>query len=351
MTTIENSLLVLGEIERRLATLTTVDDVKKIRDQAEAIRAYAKKVKAGLVVQNRAAAVKIMAERRAGQLLARGGERRGGPKLHRETLLPPEVTKIQSHRWQTIAQVPDAEILQREASHTDAGRELTSREIYTKVTAARRELANQQQLSTQAHLEAQAIGIHHGDFRDLAPTVLPDNSVQLVLTDPPYDEAAVPLFEAAAREAARVLRPGGSFIAYTGHKHLAAVLTACGQHLTYWWLFALVHDGPVALLQKLGIRCHWKPIIWFVKGTRGDVAAIIPDLVQGGGREKDQHPWQQAEAEAATLIERLTHPGDLVVDFMAGGGTIPAAAKRLDRRIVAFELQADNVEKITRRIA
>jgi hypothetical protein len=40
MTTTPNSLMVLGEIERRLATLTTIDEVKKIRDQAEAIRAY-----------------------------------------------------------------------------------------------------------------------------------------------------------------------------------------------------------------------------------------------------------------------------------------------------------------------
>jgi hypothetical protein len=29
----------------------------------------------------------------------------------------------------------------------------------------------------------------------------------------------------------------------------------------------------------------------------------------------------------------------------------PAAAKRLERRIVAFELRADNVEKIAQRIA
>jgi SAM-dependent methyltransferase len=353
MTSTPNSLMVLDEIQQRLATITTVDEAKKIRDQAEAIRLYAKKVKAGLKVQNRAAAIKILAEGRAGELLA-ATVRAGKPKLSHDAIiwkLPDGVSKDQSQRWQAIAQVSGAEILQREAEYTEAKKELTSAGIYREVTAVRREDANQRQLAKEVRLAAEALSIHHGDFRTLSPIVLPDESVQLVFTDPPYDDDAVPLFNAAAREAARVLRPGGSFVAYAGHKHLAATLTACAEHLTYWWLFALVHDGPSALLQKLGIRCQWKPLLWFVKGTRGDVAAIIPDLVQGSGREKDRHPWQQAEAEAAPIIERLTHPGDLVVDFMAGSGTIPAAAKRLDRRIVAFELVADNVEKIATRIA
>lgn len=354
MTTPTNSLIVLGNIERRLAAIATVDEAKALRDQAEAIRVYAKKVKAGLGVQNRAAAIKLLAERRGGQLLAKTVVTRGNHSLGHSGAapsLPDEISKIQSHRWQAIAQVPEAEILKREASHTEAGKELTSREIYTKVTAERREKANKRTLSTQSQLKSQALGIHHGDFRKLSPHVLPDSSAQLVFTDPPYDEDSLPLFEAAAREAARVLRPGGSFLAYSGQKHLAHAITACSQHLTYWWLFALIHEGSAQLLQKLGIRCHWKPIVWFVKGTRGDVTSIVPDLIRGSGREKDQHEWQQGEAEAADLIQRLTNPDDLVVDFMAGSGTILAAAKRLERRVVAFELRADNVEKIAERIA
>jgi DNA methylase len=349
-----DSLIVLSQVERRLAAITTVDEAKSLRDHAEAIRLYAKKIKAGLHVQNRAAAIKLLAEQRAGELLAAAGERRGGVSNFPQgslKSLPPGITWTQSHRWRTIATVPASEILAREAAHTDAGKELTSREIYTKATGERREQANKRTLSTQVQLESEALGIHHGDFRELAASVLPDCSVQLVFTDPPYDEHSLTLFEAAAREAARVLLPGGSFLAYSGQKYLAAAIAACSQHLTYWWLFALIHNGPSQLLQKLGVRCHWKPILWFVKNTRGDVTDITADIVHGAGREKDLHEWQQGEAEAATLIECLTKPGDLVVDFMAGGGTIPAAAKRLQRRVVAFESRADNVEKIMERIA
>ena len=95
-----------------------------------------------------------------------------------------------------------------------------------------------------------------------------------------------------------MLRPGGSFVAYSGQKYLGGAITACRPISDVcWWLFAVIHEGSAQLLQKLGVRCHWKPILWFVKTTRGDVAAIIPDIVQGAGREKDRHEWQQAEAE------------------------------------------------------
>ena len=158
--------------------------------------------------------------------------------------LPTGVSLTQSHRWQTIATVPEAEILQREVTHTEAQKELTSREIYTFATGKRREADNRRTLTTQVAVQSQALGIHHGDFRALAPTLIPDNSAQLVFTDPPYDEKSVDLFEAAAKEAARVLVPVGSFIAYSGQKYLAPAIRVCSKHLTYWWLFALVHDGP-----------------------------------------------------------------------------------------------------------
>ena len=148
-----------------------------------------------------------------------------------------------------------------------------------------------------------------------------------------------------------MLRPGGSLLVYSGQKYLGEVIAAMTPHLRYWWTFALVHDGSTQLLQKLGVRCGWKPILWFVKETRGDVAAIVPDLVTGSGREKDAHAWQQGEAEAVTLIERFTSPGDLVVDFFAGSGTVLAAAKQLNRRFVGFETDAGHIDTIAERIA
>lgn len=191
-------------------------------------------------------------------------------------------------------------------------------------------------------------GLHRGDFRELSDKIA-DSSVELVFTDPPYDGESVSLYEDAARVAARILKPGGSFIAYSGQRHLLGVLQACSKHLNYWWTIAGVHSGGNQILQKLGIRCGWKPLVWFVKGGRGDVQNVLLDIVTGD-REKDAHHWQQAEEEAIYYIEHLTSPHGLVVDFFLGGGTTAVAAQKLGRPWIGFEIDAGAVERASERL-
>lgn len=177
-----------------------------------------------------------------------------------------------------------------------------------------------------------------------------DESVDLVFTDPPYDKNSVDLYRKAAKVAARILKPGGSFIAYSGQKYLPEVYGLINHPaLRYWWTFAGVHAGGNQMLQKLGIRCGWKPIVWYVKGTRGDVSAVLADVVTGA-REKSHHEWQQAQAEAEHFIERLTFSDGLVVDFFLGGGTTAVAAKQLGRRFIGFEIDSETAEKAKQRI-
>jgi transposase len=192
-------------------------------------------------------------------------------------------------------------------------------------------------------------GLQHGDFRELSDQI-PDSSVQLIFTDPPYDSDAVQLYEDAARVARRILKSGGSFIAYSGQRHLPAVLLACSRHLDYWWTVAGVHGGGNQILNKLGIRCGWKPLVWFVKGTRGDVQNVLSDVVTGD-REKAHHEWQQAEEEACYYIEKLTTEEGLLVDFFVGGGTTIAAAEKLGRKWIGFEIDASAAERASSRIA
>ena len=191
-------------------------------------------------------------------------------------------------------------------------------------------------------------GLHVGDFRKLAHCI-EDNSVQLVFTDPPYDKESIELYRDAAAIAARILKPNGSFIAYSGQRHLPAVLSACSQYLNYWWTIAGVHGGGNQILNKLGIRCGWKPLVWFVKETRGDVQNVLADVVSGD-REKDIHEWQQSEDEAAYYIDKLTTPDGTVVDFFAGAGTTIAAAQKLGRNWIAFEIDENSASRALQRL-
>src|SRR5262249_35483507 len=73
-----------------------------------------------------------------------------------------------------------------------------------------------------------------GDWREVLADFA-DNSVALVLTDPPYAGESEPLYHWLAQFAARVLIPGGSLICYTGHWSLYRDMKIFGEHLRFWW--------------------------------------------------------------------------------------------------------------------
>lgn len=77
---------------------TAEGNVKRVRDQAEAIRLYVKKQKMGLEMQNSAAEIKLRAERRAGEMLKSADKHTGGrPKknpLHAERGFAPTASVL-----------------------------------------------------------------------------------------------------------------------------------------------------------------------------------------------------------------------------------------------------------------
>jgi hypothetical protein len=192
-------------------------------------------------------------------------------------------------------------------------------------------------------------GLHVGDFRELSPEVIADESVELVFTDPPYDGDSVPLYAAAAKEAARILKPGGSMLIYSGHVHLLTVLNAMAEHLDYYWHCVTLHPGRNNQIIRYGIESGFKPILWFVKQHRGDVQTFVHDVVTGE-RQKDVHEWQQHIEDAEYYIEKLVSKGGTVVDFCVGGGTTLVAAKKLGRQWIGFEIDKETAKAASQRL-
>jgi N6-adenosine-specific RNA methylase IME4 len=125
-------LALLRRAEWALAEARSLQQVKSIRDQVEAVRTYVRSVRLALEIQNYAAEVKLRAERKAGRLLAecklRGGDRRS--KSHHATLnlrlSDVGITRDRSSRWQMEASVPDSEF-ERYVTHCQHfGKVLTS---------------------------------------------------------------------------------------------------------------------------------------------------------------------------------------------------------------------------------
>ena len=117
-----------------------IDDVKDIRDKAEALRLYAKQAGEGLENQNMMAEIKLRAERRCGELLGDMENAPTGPKpqlgnsvlpnSEAPTLADMGISKMQSSRWQAIASVPEPVFEQHLATVKAAAQELTSAGVF-----------------------------------------------------------------------------------------------------------------------------------------------------------------------------------------------------------------------------
>jgi hypothetical protein len=176
---------------------------------------------------------------------------------------------------------------------------------------------------------------------------LDNASVDLFLTDPPYSE--IECYRELAELAAAKLKPGGLCLAYCGQTYLPAVLETMGTHLTYHWTFAIRFGGPHRPIHPKYIQNTWHPIVSFSRGK--PAAGWVVDMLESGGREKDDHDHQKTLSDVEYLVEKLTTPGALVVDPYCGSGTVPAACKRLGRRWLACEIDSGTARVARRRVA
>lgn len=201
--------------------------------------------------------------------------------------------------------------------------------------AAEREAERRAQAAAQTEL---TFDLRTGDFRTTLNDI-PDGTVDLILTDPPYGDDAVRLYAQLAEWAARKLRPGGSLLTYTGQATIPNVTSAMGHHLRYWWTIALTHNAGLQQLPGKWVQVRWKPILWYVRDDRGGNRRYVDDLIHGTGTaRKDLHEWAQGEDELLPLIDKLTEPGQLVVDPFAGSGTTGHAANKLGRHFIGSDI-------------
>jgi site-specific DNA-methyltransferase (adenine-specific) len=177
--------------------------------------------------------------------------------------------------------------------------------------------------------------IRGGDFQSSLGN-LEHGSVDLVLTDPPYGEAATQLYGRLAEWAADKLKPGGSLVAYCGQATLGEVIAAMSPHLKYWWCLALTHSAMPQQLPGKWVQVRWKPIVWFVNQRRC-TKHYIDDVIVGTPPRKDLHEWAQGVGEVKPIIESLTEAGELVVDPFAGSGSFGRAANDCGRHFIGSD--------------
>ena len=220
---------------------------------------------------------------------------------------------------------------------------------------------------------------------------LPAGSVDLVFADPPYnlqlkgalkrpDESRVdavddawdkfPGLDAYDRftrawlyAARRVLKPDGALWVIGSYHNIFRVGAAL-QDLDYWLLNDVVwrKTNPMPNFRGKRFTNAHETLIWAAKSEQARytfnyeaMKALNDDLQMrsdwtlpictGHERLKDAegrkaHPTQKPEALMHRVLLASTNPGDVVLDPFFGTGSTGAAAKRLGRRFIGIEREA-----------
>jgi hypothetical protein len=95
---------------------------------------------------------------------------------------------------------------------------------------------------------------------------------------------------------------------------------------------------------KCEVLNAWKPVLIYSNGIPDRTLGWMVDLITGGRGDKAAHDWAQPESEAKQILERMTRPGEVVLDPFMGSGTIPRAAHKLGRVAIGCEVDRQNYE-------
>jgi site-specific DNA-methyltransferase (adenine-specific)/modification methylase len=208
-----------------------------------------------------------------------------------------------------------------------------------------------------------------GDCRDLLGT-LPEGSVDLLLTDPPYnlgpystgnmqfqwrgpinnDLAAWDReFDPAAYrdEFLRVLKPTGNLFAFCSYNLLGRWHAVFDPLFDTFQLFVWHKSNPVPKIRRQGflnscelVVCLWNRGHTWNFGRQRDMHNFYegPICMSPERVKAPKHPAQKPVRLLRHLIGIASNPGDLVLDPFMGVGSTGVAAMELGRRFVGMEL-------------
>lgn len=197
-------------------------------------------------------------------------------------------------------------------------------------------------------------GIYQGDAGMLSQ-VVPDESIDLLFTDPPYDRESIPLYWLAAEVAARVLKVGGALVMMAGGLYDHQIHQGItDERLKYFYTYHLAlggaatgkthpHGSPMPVITR-----H-KNLIVFTKGP-GRPRTVSYNPIISKGANKKHHKWGQDMESARYMIELWTGPGAVVLDLFGGGGTTAMVTGLLRRRWLLFDIDPEAIQAARDRV-
>lgn len=221
---------------------------------------------------------------------------------------------------------------------------------------------------------------------------IPDSSVDLVLTDPPYGTTAckwdsVIPFEPMWEQLNRLIKPNGAICLFGSEPFSSALRMSNIKNFKYDWYWQKTKPSghlnakkqPLRKIENISVfykkQCTYNPqgLIFgsfdnnrpsrktkekgeYTFGTEKDFgiseATNYPNnvLSYSNGNNKNVHPTQKPIALLEYLIRTYTNEGETVLDFTMGSGSTGVACVNTNRHFIGIELEPGYFEIAKKRI-
>ena len=217
-----------------------------------------------------------------------------------------------------------------------------------------------------------------------------DNSIDLILTDPPYnlglfmknrstnlsamrknhfsgkkwddleESVWIENMELLFQEFSRVLKKGGSLVVFMAIIKVESIIKIAEKNKFYYKTTGIWHKkNPMPRNKNLHFINSTESWLYFTKITKTGVFnnknQTVHDFFESGltpSSEKKHggHPTQKPIALMDHLISLLSNEGDTILDPFMGSGSTGVSSKKLSRNFYGIELDKDYVEISKKRI-
>jgi len=217
------------------------------------------------------------------------------------------------------------------------------------------------------------IQLIHGDCLEEMKKI-PDGSVDMVLTDPPYGTTAckwdtVIDLELMWEQLNRIIKPNGAIVMTALQPFTTTLISSNMKMFKYCWVWNKKAFANQMMAKKQPLRITEDVIVFNSKvyNPQGltecnkvtKQGSKVTDNIGGGKRKtsyvqthtnyprnileysKDRpsvHPTQKPVALMEYLIKTYTNDNETVLDFTMGSGTTGVACKNLNRDFIGIEL-------------